>query len=256
MNIETYKKKCGKFIIYKIPLYNIEKCNVSLVDKNKTWSLLKHAKSNNWDLGVNGAMFDMNTYQNVTDLIVGGVLNNGGNYSDVGLAFGNDFPKIGCYRSKTSYSIGNPVDFIGGAPTLLIDGEINLDMKGIGSSFATTSTQRTAVGVDGKNLYIISTVKNKATLNEVANELLKQGCVDAINLDGGASTALYVDGKVIYSGRNIPSAIGVKLKTKEEEVESEKLYKVQVGAFRNKSNAENLKKQFNDLGYDAFITYQ
>lgn len=252
MNIETYKKTCGKFIIYKIPLYDIEKCNVSLVDKNKTWSLLKHAEANDWDLGVNGAMFDMNTYQNVTDLIVGGVLNNGGNYSDVGLAFGNDFPKIGCYRSKTSYSIGNPVDFIGGAPTLLVNGEINLDMKGIGSSFATASTQRTAVGVDGKKLYVVSTMKNKANLREVAAALLNEGCVDAINLDGGYSTALYENGRILYSGRNIPSALGIKLKQEEKE----KLYKVQVGAFRVKSNAENLKKELEKLGYKPFIVYQ
>lgn len=207
------KIQTGIFTIHKIPFSDIEKCGVSLKDKNKGYTLKKHAMEQGWDIAVNGAMFDMRTYQNVTDLITGGIVNNGGNYSDVGLAFGNDFPEVGAYRSKTELSKGKPVDFIGGAPTLLVDGKIVIDMKGIEKGFDTRLTQRTAIGVDKSNLYILSTLSNKSNLKDVANALLAQGCLNAINLDGGGSTSLCENGRVLRAGRNIPSAFGVKLKS-------------------------------------------
>lgn len=202
------------FTIYRIPFQAIEKANVSLKDKNKNYSLKKHCEEQKWDIGINGVMFDMGTYQNVTDLIVKGKLNNGGNYSNIGIAFGNDFPNIGAYKSTTSNSNGKMVDFLGGAPTLIIDGKINMDMKGLSNSFSTQVTQRTAIGINQYYIFILSTLEGKANLNSVATELLKQGCTTAINKDGGGSTSLYVDGKVLRTGRNIPTAFGIKLKPK------------------------------------------
>ena len=216
MSIQNYKVKTynTKFTVYKIPFSQIEKANVSLKDKNKTYSVLKHSQEQGWDIAINGPMFDMKTYQNVTDLIVKGIVNNGGNYTDKGIAFGNPWAGVSAYWSTTGNSKGKPVDFIGGAPTLIINGKISLDMKGLTNSFATQLTRRTAIGIDSGNLYMLITLGTNANLNEVATELLKQGCTNAINLDGGGSSSLVVENKVIYTqNRNVPSAFGVKLKS-------------------------------------------
>lgn len=212
--------------IRKIPFKDIEKCGVSLKDKDNTYSLKKHAEENDWDIAVNGAMFsngrkgsDPYFYWNITDMVIDGVLNRGGNYSDKGIAFGNPWSGVGAYFTTTENCKGKPVDFIGGAPTLLIDGVINMDMKGLGKSFATNYTQRRAIGIDKYNLYICSTGKTKATLNQVAQALKDKGCLNAINLDGGGSGADYEKGKSYFTqGRNITSAVGLKLKSVKKKI--------------------------------------
>lgn len=49
--------------------------------------------------------------------------------------------------------------------------------------------------------------------------------------------------------RGILKSLGIEYKESEE-----KLYRVQVGAFKNKQNAENLKKELISKGYKPFIT--
>lgn len=206
--------------IRKVPFKDIEACGVSLHDKDSTWSLREHAEEQKWDIAVNGPMFsngsptaDPYYYWNITDLIVGGIFNRGGNYSDKGIAFGNPWAGVSAYFTTTENSKGKPVDFIGGAPTLLIDGGINMDMKGISNSFTTAYTQRTAIGIDKANLYFATTKSYKHTLREVATAMKNAGCLWAINLDGGGSTAFYEKGKSYFTqGRNIPSAFGLTLK--------------------------------------------
>lgn len=211
--------------IKKIPFTDIESAGGSLQDKVSTWSLKRHVESKGWDVAVNGALFsngsptkDPYYYWNITDLVVGGVFNRGGNYSDKGIAFGNPWEGVSAYWSTTSNSIGKKVDFIGAAPTLLIDGKISMDMKGLTGSFATARTNRTAIGIDKSNLYICTTKGDKHNLTEVAIALQKQGCLWAINLDGGGSTAYFDKSEYYTQGRNIPSAFGVRLKNRKPKI--------------------------------------
>lgn len=212
--------------IRKIPFKDIQSAGVSLHDKQDDWSLKEHALSQDWDLAVNGAMFsrgakskDPYYYWNITDLIVKGTFNRGGNYSDQGIAFGNPWEGISAYWSNTKASTGKPVDFIGGAPTLLVAGKISMDMKGLSAAFTNARTQRTAIGIDKSHLYLATTLQDKHTCQEVALALQAKGCLWAINLDGGGSTAFYEKGKSYFTqGRNITSAFGVKLKTKRAKI--------------------------------------
>jgi len=222
MTVSKYKIEPYNSIytIYKIPFSAIEKANISLKDKDNSYSVAEHAREQEWDIAVNGVMFsngspisDPYYYWNLADLIVDGKLNRGGNYSDKGIAFGSDFKNIGAYWSTTANSNGKPVDFVGSAPTLLINGVISMDMKGLTNSFSTQITQRTAVGIDRSNIYIISTLGNGSNLYSVAVELKRQGCLNASNYDGGGSTDLFVDGRTVYTrNRNVTSGFGIKLK--------------------------------------------
>jgi N-acetylmuramoyl-L-alanine amidase len=196
--------KNPRLYVRKIPFTNISNLHVSLKDRNKTLSVLEHTNPLD-NMAMNGVMFDMNTYQNVTDMVIQGVINNGGNYSNKGLQLAPN----SVAQSTTWLSKGKPVDFIGGAPTLILNGVRDVDMKGLRASYYSNITQRIAVGCDATSLYIITTGQaNKVSLEEVVQEGLFQSIKTLINLDGGGSTAQVINGQVCFSaGRNVPSAL-------------------------------------------------
>jgi len=102
---------------------------------------------------------------------------------------------------------------IGGGPMLIKDGEIDIDYcEGVwwGSGVLMTDFRpRTAVGytTDKK---VIMFVTNSMKIGDMAQELLNLGCVGAMNLDGGGSTAMAVGNESIYTqGRAVPSILAV-----------------------------------------------
>lgn len=196
--------------VQKIPFDKISDIDVLLHDKDKTYSVSKFSKEYGANICINGAMFDMNTYQNVTDLVIDGVVNNGGNYSNKGLAFENN--KV--YASTTADCKGKPVDFIGGAPILIQNSVKNVDMKGLTQAYYTSITQRIAIGCDDNNFYILTTGRaNKCNLEAILSEGLFQKIKTLINLDGGGSTAECINNQTVFTGnRNIPSAVVIKLR--------------------------------------------
>lgn len=68
---------------------------------------------------------------------------------------------------------------------------------------------RSAIGVKADGTVVI--VTGKATVVNMANALIQLGCVEATNLDGGASSALYANGRVITSpSRNLNTVLTIK----------------------------------------------
>ncbi len=103
------------------------------------------------------------------------------------------------------------VSMISGAPRLVKDSAIEtyLDQGFTEARFTTASTPRTAVGTlpDGK-LLLVSV--GAATIQQMRELMLSLGCVDALNLDGGASTAMYYNGNTIRSpGRALTATLQV-----------------------------------------------
>jgi exopolysaccharide biosynthesis protein len=96
---------------------------------------------------------------------------------------------------------------VGGGPHLIVNGVIDIDgiQEGFDNSFINDPNPRTAVGVtsDGKLLLITvdgrQAMSKGVTLPELATILLRYGAVNAINLDGGGSTTMAVDGLVVNS---------------------------------------------------------
>jgi len=107
--------------------------------------------------------------------------------------------------STTGTLFGIAEDIIGGVPQLIENGKIEITWKQEKQSkeFVETSHPRTAVAKlkDGKFLMI--TVNGRSVesvgmnLLELAQMLLKFGAMDAMNLDGGGSTTMFLDGKVV-----------------------------------------------------------
>ena len=87
---------------------------------------------------------------------------------------------------------------VASGPVLLADGEESYLKEG---SFNSKRHPRSAVGIKGKKVYLVAVDGRSAeyaqgvTLWEFADIMRFIGAVDAINLDGGGSTTLYVEGE-------------------------------------------------------------
>lgn len=96
---------------------------------------------------------------------------------------------------------------IGGGPWLVKNGKefIDYDAEGFGSAFSTARHPRTAIGLTSDNKLIIVTVDGRQkisrgiSLPDLAAVMKNLGTIDAINLDGGGSTALSCKGVVLNS---------------------------------------------------------
>ena len=105
----------------------------------------------------------------------------------------------------TSRAFDTAEDIVGGVPQLIRDGKIDITWEKEKSSkaFVETRHPRTAVAKlkDGKFLMITvdgrSELSGGIGLQDLAEYLLSLGATDAMNLDGGGSTTMFVDGKVV-----------------------------------------------------------
>ena len=101
---------------------------------------------------------------------------------------------------------------VGGAGLLIMDGEPVKDyqVEKLSEGFDTTRHPRTAVGIDGRGQWIFVVVDGRQpglsvgmSLDELTDLMLSLGCRYAINLDGGGSTTMYLNGAVV----NAPSDV-------------------------------------------------
>lgn len=105
---------------------------------------------------------------------------------------------------QLSQSLGFPgaVDVLGGNPMLVVNGVIQYpDVDGNGGYF--DPNPRTAVGTtpDGKLVVVVVDGREYGysagmTLRRLAEFMVELGCRDAINLDGGGSSTMWINGRV------------------------------------------------------------
>lgn len=108
-------------------------------------------------------------------------------------------------RLRSKLGFANAVDLVGGTPQLVVDGGLAVagDLDGDGSSFFQRQP-RTAVGVtsDGTMLLVVVDGRQPGysvgmTLRELSSFMLSLGARNAMNLDGGGSSAMWVNGLVV-----------------------------------------------------------
>jgi len=106
---------------------------------------------------------------------------------------------------------------VSGGPLLLQDGKFAFDLKS--EKFPANWTgghivARTACGITADDHLIMATFEGPHTLFDVAKFFLKMGCTEAMNLDGGGSTTMVVNGATVTrnssaSQRHVAVALGV-----------------------------------------------
>lgn len=89
---------------------------------------------------------------------------------------------------------------ISGGPTLIKEGNLFVGLKDERFRPNWTSakiTRRTACGVTGDRKLVLATVEGPHTLWDLAKFMKQLGCVEAMNLDGGGSTTMVVNGNTV-----------------------------------------------------------
>lgn len=101
---------------------------------------------------------------------------------------------------------------VGGAGLLIIDGKAgpDLEIEKLSEGFDTQRHPRTAVGVDRNGNWIFVVVDGRQpgksvgmSLEELTELMVSLGCRQAINLDGGGSTTMYLNGNVVNSPSDV-----------------------------------------------------
>lgn len=108
-------------------------------------------------------------------------------------------------NEQTVVAFNTSEDITGGVPMLIKDGKIDVtwEQEKTTTSFVETRHPRTAVAKlkDGKFLMITVDGRSESSgglgLYDLATYLLELGAADAMNLDGGGSTTMFLDGKVV-----------------------------------------------------------
>lgn len=119
-----------------------------------------------------------------------------------------NFLPVGIQVHQESATI--PADFapypqiLGAGPVLLQNRLFVLDAKaeGFSDAFIRQTAVRSAIGTTAAGNSIVATIHNRvggsgATLAETAKIMQLLRCVDALNLDGGSSTSLYLGGQLL-----------------------------------------------------------
>ena len=94
---------------------------------------------------------------------------------------------------------------ISGGPYLVKDGSVYIDVSAQKLSAITGKNPRTAIGYTAYNEFIMVTVDGREqssvgmTLGELARMMKEFGCINAMNLDGGGSSVMYVNGRIVNS---------------------------------------------------------
>ncbi len=97
----------------------------------------------------------------------------------------------------------NVKHIISGGPYLVKNGEVFVDTSAQRLNSIGGRNPRTAIGYTRDNDLILITVDGREgssvgmTLGELAYFMKSLGCINAINLDGGGSTVMYVNGQIV-----------------------------------------------------------
>lgn len=91
-------------------------------------------------------------------------------------------------------------------PSLVKNGEVIVDENELTNYQRTAKGARGAIGVDGTYVYLA--IGTGATVTDMAYIMKALGAQHALNLDGGGSSALYINGAYkVGPGRSLPNAI-------------------------------------------------
>ncbi len=124
----------------------------------------------------------------------------------VNLIAGSDF--------KDTFGQGLIAGGLQAGPRLLVDGKVSLNVKQEGfkdPKILTGGGARSALGVTKDHKLILLTTGG-ATIPQLAEIMRQAGAYQAMNLDGGASSGLYYNGKYLTTpGRKISNALVIKV---------------------------------------------
>jgi len=161
---------------------------------------------------INGTFFCNQTYKPVGDIVIDGQIRNQGRF---GTALAITPDNTVCFiKTPTGYGVdwSGYETVLACGPRLVRNGraKVNARAEGFKDSHVLGSATRSAVGLTRDNQLLLVSTRKAVTLEKLAYIMVSLGCVDAINMDGGASTAIYYRDHVLISpGRPLTNIIAV-----------------------------------------------
>lgn len=161
---------------------------------------------------VNGTYFAEDTKKPIGDLVHQGVLVSSGRMGTA-LAFdANGKPDIIRVERHKSMKWEGYRTVLACGPALILDGKIDVqyETEGFRDPRVTGKASRMAVGYTENNKLILAMIGKAVTFQEEAKIMQALGCYEAMNLDAGASLAMYHGGKFIKPpSRRLTNALGI-----------------------------------------------
>ena len=230
--------------ILTIPFSSISKIDFALCNQpTETPDAYYKRQAVKPDIITNGGFFSMSNGKTCFSYMDEGQVIVNSNYCGVGIR-GNK----SLFYSKPS---GAYRDFIAAYPPLIVDGALyKIDY----AKELNYNARRTCIGWNKENYFIVVVDKPGLAYRALQDIFVELKADYAINLDGGGSTRLLVDGKRKTAesyARPVDNVMCVYL-TKEESPKI--IYRVQVGAFAKKENAERFLAELKSKGFkDAYV---
>lgn len=101
---------------------------------------------------------------------------------------------------------------VSAGPTLLTDGSVTISpyKEGFRDRGLYGARQRVAMGVTANNKLLLITTRHPVSLDNLARIFQELGAVDAVNLDGGSSSAMHYAGQTITRpGRRLTNLVAI-----------------------------------------------
>ncbi len=204
--------QCGGGKIYSFALSEIEYIGYFYgtngnEDIRDAYTRISKERGKQPDFFMNAELFDFSSRKAASDVVANGKIHR--LTEGYGIAFPENKTAVFSYKNNV-----NAKDYIGAYPLLAKNGAEHIqNPAGI-----TGTRGRTALGLDGKNLYVaLVPDKNGVTLSTLRRAFLTAGAKDAINLDGGGSTQFYAPKGNYFTGRKVRGFIGVWRKSNSED---------------------------------------
>jgi hypothetical protein len=153
-------------------------------------------------VAIDGTYFNLRTNEPVGALVVEGRLIYDGLCSSALLVDEQGHVWMEYHAGKMGRNLGWQRDIrtaLCSGPLLVHHGKVSLQPydEGFGDPALFALARRSAVGIKADGKLLLVTVHTPITLNKLAHIMLRLGAVDAMNLDGGSSSALYSNGKFV-----------------------------------------------------------
>jgi exopolysaccharide biosynthesis protein len=161
---------------------------------------------------VNGAYFDKGTKKPIGDIVVDGKLLHSGRMGTALTFDPSGKPDIVRVIRHKTYRWDGFQHVLACGPALVLDGQVDVDFEeeGFRDPHVTGRTQRMAIGYTSDRQLIIAQIRKSVTFEEAAKVMRQMGCFEAMNLDAGASLAMYHNGKSLHSpGRKLTNILGI-----------------------------------------------
>ncbi len=204
-------KNINHLRVVDVPIHQIRKIEIVQL-RGKTMGEWYSAQADKPKYMLNGSLWD-------SEGAIGTIWQGGKLVRNEGNGFGFGISKVGSFGFGDPWAVGWQ-DYITGYPGLVINGAATA--LEVDSYVQHARTKRAAIACAGQHLYLVT--GEGLSLDGFREELAVFGAYHAINLDGGGSARLMVDGKAVNNptdNRRCPNAIAIW--TYDEKKEDDKM---------------------------------